>query len=95
MQIRVRAIVTVVPVKFPDRVEVQALLLDAEDRTTDTGLIYAPEPWHVWRARFELSASALDDAELTLARDEAAQLGVLLMHLPPDLSGRDFVIQPC
>ena len=36
MQQSVCAIVTVVPVKFPDRVEVQALLLNSSDRLAGT-----------------------------------------------------------
>lgn len=89
-----RAIVTIVPSRFPDRVEVQALLVDPDFTVTGTGMIYAPEPWHVWRTRFDVSEAALDDAEFTLARSEAAQLGAVLMSLPIDLFGREFVHQP-
>ena len=74
MRRTVRAIVTVVRVRFPDRVEAQALLLDVEDHLIGTGVIYSPEPWHVWRTRFELGEADLDDAEFTLARSESAQL---------------------
>ncbi len=94
MQQSVRAIVTVVPLGFTDRVEVQALLVKPDDSLTGTGLVYAPEPWHVWRTRFELPKTILDDAEFTLARSEAAQLGVVEMSLPPDLIGREFVVEP-
>ncbi len=94
MQRSIRALVTIVPLRFPDRIEVQTLLLDSDDHLTSIGEIYAPEPWHVWRTRLEASEAALDDAEFTLARSEAAQFGALLLSLPDDLFGREFVLEP-
>ena len=86
---------TIVPLQYPDEVEVQALFVDAEAATIGVGMIYAPEPWQVWRSRLKLSETVLDDAEFTLARSEAAQLGALEMSLPMNLFGRRFVLQPC
>lgn len=36
----------------------------------------------------------VDEAEFTLARGEAAQLDALVVSLPADLFGREFVIRP-
>lgn len=90
----VRAIVTVVPVNFPDRVEVQLLHVNSADGLTRTGEIYTGEPWSAWRTRFDLSEPALDHAEFTLACSESAQLGLIALRLPKDLLGREFVLEP-
>ncbi len=44
MRRTVRAIVTIGPIKFPDHVEVQALLLDQVDRLTGSGASSHPNP---------------------------------------------------